>query len=96
MVNRDILLDKVKRYKELKNQMAILKAESDSLNTEIKEMIKEGDEREFILGNFVIKLQEISKDRFDSKTFKSENEFLYSQFLRPVNEERLQVTGGDI
>lgn len=96
MVNRDILLDKVKRYKELKNQMAILKAESDSLNTEIKEMIKEGDEREFILGNFVVKLQEISKDRFDSKTFKLENEFLYNQFLRPVNEERLQVTGGDI
>lgn len=96
MVNRDILLDKVKRYKELKNQMAVLKAESDSLNTEIKEMIKEGDEREFILGNFVVKLQEISKDRFDSKIFKSENEFLYNQFLRPVNEERLQVTGGDI
>lgn len=95
-MNKDILLDKVKRYKELKNQMAVLKAESDSLNTEIKEMIKEGDEREFILGNFVVKLQEISKDRLDSKTFKSENEFLYNQFLRPVNEERLQVTGGDI
>lgn len=95
-MNKDILLDKVKRYKELKNQMAVLKAESDSLNTEIKEMIKEGDEREFILGNFVVKLQEISKDRFDSNTFKSENEFLYNQFLRPVNEERLQVTGGDI
>lgn len=95
-MNKDILLDKVKRYKELKNQMAVLKAESDSLNTEIKEMIKDGDEREFILGNFVVKLQEISKDRFDSKIFKSENEFLYNQFLRPVNEERLQVTGGDI
>lgn len=95
-MNKDILLDKVKRYKELKNQMAVLKAESDSLNTEIKEMIKEGDEREFILGNFVVKLQEISKDRFDSNTFKSENEFLYNQFLRTVNEERLQVTGGDI
>ena len=43
-MNKDILLDKVKRYKELKNQMAVLKAESDFLNTEIKEMIKEGDE----------------------------------------------------
>lgn len=90
------LLEKVKRYKDLKNKISILEAEAKELNKELKDSLRGSGKEEFIIGSYVVKLQSISKDRFNSKQFKDENSFLYSKYVSTVNEERLQVTGGDI
>lgn len=90
------LLAKVKKYKDLKNKISILDAEVKELNKELKDILRDSGKGECIIGGYVVKLQSISKDRFNSKQFKDENTFLYSKYISTVNEERLQVTGGDI
>lgn len=82
------LCQKKKEYELMKRE---IEQEIKSINEEIKTEMKRMDKREIYTTDYFIKLQNVKRNTFNTKKFKTEHPELYILYVKQSESERLDV-----
>lgn len=85
------LIHKVTTLKELKQKKAAIKADIQALENDIKNHMERNKLEETNASMYTIRYQTIYTNRFDTTTFKSEQQDLYKQYLIASKAKRLTI-----
>lgn len=85
------ITDKVRRMKRLQAKADELNAEITAIQDELKAVMLEQGTDEMKAGEFRIRYNTITTNRFDSKAFKAMYDALYQQFVKPSTSRRFTV-----
>lgn len=89
-------LELAKKIGELKGLEALVKeaeAEMEILKNEIKAEMNKQNLEEMNCGKYIVRYKEVTSDKFDSKTFKTEHPKYYKMYLKQSVCKRFTITG---
>lgn len=90
-MQKDTLIKKCDRLKELQKQIDELTYELEGIKTELKNDLDEKGVEEIVAGPYTISYKTIVSSRFDSKAFKEKYESLYESFSKESSHRRFTV-----
>ena len=83
---------KIRQIKELEQQKKQTEEAISDLKDEIKDFMDRNKTTELAVDVFTVHWSETTSERFDSKTFKKDNEELYAEYLRETTTKRFSIT----
>lgn len=83
---------KIRQIKELEQQKKQVEETISELKDEIKAFMDKNKTSELNVDIFTVHWTEMTAEKFDSKAFKSADEELYKQFVKPVTTKRFSIT----
>lgn len=87
------LTHRIEELNELEAMIEELKAEAESIKDVIKNEMTEQNLEEMIVGDYIVKYQQILSSRFDTKRFKVEmGEKLYKNYCKEVASMRFSIS----
>lgn len=90
-MTNNTLQKKIIELKELKELKEELQKEIEVRENEIKDLMITLGTQEMKVGNFTVRYTAMTKNTFDSSTFKKMYAELYKQFLKPTNSRRFSI-----
>ena len=83
--------NRIKKLKELEQQIADLEQEADAIRCEIKADMEEQGVDELATKHFTIRWKEVITNRLDGKALKAALPEIYSQYVKPSTSRRFTV-----
>lgn len=85
------LNNRIEKIKELEKQKIELEKEIDNLKSEIKVEMENKNINELDTGLYIVRFKDVTTNRFDSKTFKTEHIDLYNEYLKAAVSKRFSI-----
>ncbi len=82
---------KVKELKQLKTMAVELDAEIKAIEDSIKAVMTEQGTEELFIGEYKLSYKPVTSNRFDTKSFKTKYEELYTAFTKAVTYKRFTI-----
>lgn len=82
---------KVKELKQLKTMAVELDAEIKAIEDSIKAVMTEQGAEELFIGEYKLSYKPVTSNRFDTKSFKTKYEELYTAFTKAVTYKRFTI-----
>lgn len=86
-----MLDEKVLEIKKWENEVKNIQNIIDNLKSEIKQVMEENHVDEIITDTFKITWKEVKSNKFDSKSFKADNDILYKMYLKESVTKRFAI-----
>lgn len=86
-----MVVNRVKRLKELEDQKKNLEQQIEVLKNEIKEDMEHKGVEEQKAGDFIVRFTTVVSNRFDSKTFQADHAVLYKKYMKTMESRRFSI-----
>lgn len=86
-----MILNRIKKLKELEEQKKELEKQIADLQQDIKNEMK--DAEQLTAGDYIVKWTKVMSNRFDSKSFSNDHKRLYSQYIKAAESRRFSIVG---
>lgn len=83
--------DIIKMIREKEKDISELQAIIDEGKNKLKAELESRDEEEINTGSYLVRYKDVVSNRFDSKSFKKDNEDLYNLYLKESISKRFTI-----
>ena len=86
-----MIVNRVKKLKELEAQQKKIEEQIEALKAEIKADMQRKDLEEQKAGDYMVRFTTVISNRFDGKAFKADHAKLYDQYMRTTESRRFSI-----
>lgn len=86
-----IIVNRVRKLKELEEQQKEIEQQIEEVKAEIKADMEKKNLEEQRAGDYTIRFTMVVSNRFDGKAFKADHSKLYNQYVRVMESRRFSV-----
>ena len=86
-----MIVNRVRKLKELEAQQKKIEEQIDALKAEIKADMQRKDLEEQKAGDYMVRFTTVISNRFDGKAFKADHAKLYDQYMRTTESRRFSI-----
>ena len=86
-----MIVNRVRKLKELEAQQKKIEEQIEALKAEIKADMQRKDLEEQKAGDYMVRFTTVISNRFDGKAFKADHAKLYDQYMRTTESRRFSI-----
>ncbi len=86
-----MIVNRVRKLKELEAQQKEIEEQIEALKAEIKADMQRKDLEEQRAGDYTVRFTTVISNRFDGKAFKADHAKLYDQYMRATESRRFSI-----
>ena len=86
-----MIVNRVRKLKELEAQQKEIEEQIEALKAEIKADMQRKDLEEQKAGDYMVRFTTVISNRFDGKAFKADHAKLYDQYMRTTESRRFSI-----
>lgn len=86
-----MIVNRVRKLKELEAQQKEIEEQIEALKAEIKADMQRKELEEQRAGDYMVRFTTVISNRFDGKAFKADHAKLYDQYMRTTESRRFSI-----